>query len=48
MILIWFFVWLANDLIGAPAPLHFDPVNIWTATLILSLAVDIQIQGGSR
>jgi hypothetical protein len=38
---IWFLVWLAADLTGGRAPLRFDPVNAWTATLILTIALDV-------
>jgi hypothetical protein len=38
---VWFVVWLAADLIGGRAPLRFDPVNVWAATLILAIALDV-------
>ena len=41
MTVVWFVVWLAADLIGGHAPLRFDPVNGWAATLILALALDL-------
>jgi hypothetical protein len=41
MTVLWFLIWLAADLIGSDAPLRFDPVNVWTATLILALALDV-------
>jgi hypothetical protein len=41
MTLIWFVVWLIADHIGSPEPLRFDPVNVWTATLLLAIALDL-------
>jgi hypothetical protein len=45
MTLIWFVVWLVADLIGDKEPLRFDPVNVWTATLILAIALDLGRSG---
>jgi len=39
--IVWFVVWLVANLIGDHEPLRFDPVNWWTATLLLSIALDI-------
>jgi hypothetical protein len=41
MTVIWFIVWLIADVIGDREPLRFDPLNWWTATLILAIALDI-------
>jgi len=41
MTLLWFAVWLVADLTGAHEPLRFDPVNVWTATLLLAIALDL-------
>jgi hypothetical protein len=41
MTLIWFVVWLIADHIGSPEPLRLDPVNVWTATLLLAVALDL-------
>jgi hypothetical protein len=41
MTLVWFVVWVISDHIGSPEPLHFDPVNVWTATLLLAIALDL-------
>ncbi len=41
MTFIWFAVWLVSNLIGDREPLTFDPVNAWTATLILCIALDL-------
>jgi hypothetical protein len=41
MTLIWFVIWLICNLIGDNEPLTFDPVNWWTGTLILVIALDL-------
>ena len=41
MTLIWLLIWFVFDLIGDNEPLHFDPVNFWTGTLILAIALDL-------
>jgi hypothetical protein len=41
MTLVWFLVWLVATLVGDSEPLRFDPVNVWTATLILAIALDL-------
>lgn len=41
MTFIWFVIWLVSDQIGDREPLTFDPVNAWTATLILCIALDL-------
>jgi hypothetical protein len=41
MTLIWFVVWLVADSIGDHEQLTFDPVNVWTATLLLAIALDV-------
>jgi hypothetical protein len=41
MTLIWFVVWLIADHIGSHEPLRFDPVNVWTATLLLAVSLDL-------
>lgn len=48
MTLLWFLIWLIANLIGGDEPLLFDPVNAWTATLILSIAVDLGAAHASR
>jgi hypothetical protein len=42
--LLWFVIWLICNLIGAEEPLLFDPVNWWTGTLILVIALDLARQ----
>jgi hypothetical protein len=37
----WFIVWLITNNIGGHNPLELDPVNFWTATLILAAAIDL-------
>jgi hypothetical protein len=39
--LIWLLIWFIADLIGDEEPLLFDPVNLWTGTLILALGLDL-------
>lgn len=41
MSIVWFIVWLIADNVGDNEPLRFDPLNVWTATLILTLALDV-------
>lgn len=41
MTLIWFIVWLIANTAGDDEPLLFDPVNAWTATLIVAIALDL-------
>ena len=41
MTLIWFVIWLIANNVGANEPLVLDPVNGWTGTLILGLALDL-------
>ena len=37
----WLVIWFVANLIGGSEPLALDPVNAWTATLILAVAVDL-------
>lgn len=37
----WLAIWLVASLIGGSEPLRLDPVNAWTATLILAVAIDL-------
>ena len=46
MTVLWFGVWLIAILIGDGEPLRADPVNAWTATLILAAALDLARAGG--
>jgi hypothetical protein len=53
--LLWFFVWIISNAVGDKEPLLTDPVNVWTWTLILAVAVDLAglhgnlgKRGGSR
>ena len=41
MTFIWFIVWLIANNVGGHEPLLFNPVNAWTATLILAIALDL-------
>jgi hypothetical protein len=40
MTLVWLAIWFVFDLVGDNEPLLFDPVNVWTGTLILAIALD--------
>jgi hypothetical protein len=48
MTVIWFIVWLISDHTGNRAPLLFDPANVWTATLLGALALDLAGLHASR
>lgn len=41
MAIAWFVIWFVCNLIGGDEPLKLDPVNGWTATLVLAIALDI-------
>jgi hypothetical protein len=41
MTIVWFIVWLIANSVGGREPLLFNPVNAWTATLILATALDL-------
>jgi hypothetical protein len=41
MTLIWLVIWFIADQIGGREPLMLNPVNAWTATLILAIALDL-------
>ena len=41
MTFIWFIVWLIANNMGGHKPLLFDPVNVWTGSLILAIALDL-------
>jgi hypothetical protein len=41
MTLVWFVIWLIANTVGGDEPLRLDPVNAWTATLILAVALDL-------
>jgi hypothetical protein len=43
MTFIWFIVWFIANLVGTNEPLLFDPVNAWTGTLILAIALDLSV-----
>ncbi len=44
--LAWLVIWLVANLIGGDEPLRLDPVNAWTATLILAAALDLNRPAG--
>jgi hypothetical protein len=39
--LIWFVIWLVANNVGGHEPLLLDPVNAWTGTLIVAIALDL-------
>jgi hypothetical protein len=41
MSVLWFIVWLIANNVGGTEPLDLSPVNAWTATLILAVALDV-------
>ena len=41
MTFVWFVVWLIANNVGGSEPLLLDPVNGWTGTLILAVALDL-------
>jgi hypothetical protein len=41
MTIVWFVIWLIANNVGDHEPLTADPVNAWTATLILAAALDL-------
>jgi hypothetical protein len=42
--LIWFVIWLICNLVGDEEALSASPVNWWTGTLILAVALDLSRQ----
>ncbi|MGH2983016.1 MAG: hypothetical protein ACRDK5_01980 [Solirubrobacterales bacterium] len=41
MTLAWLVIWFIANNTGAGEPLALDPVNGWTATLVLAVALDL-------
>ena len=41
MTLAWLAIWFVANLVGGREPLLLDPVNAWTGTLILAVALDL-------
>jgi hypothetical protein len=48
MTLLWFVVWLIANNIGAHEPLMANPVNAWTGTLIVAIALDLSAAHATR
>ena len=44
MTFLWIIVWFIANLVGGHEPLLLDPVNGWTGTLILCVALDLGAQ----
>jgi hypothetical protein len=41
MTILWFAIWLIANNVGGHEPLLADPVNAWTATLIVAVGLDL-------
>jgi hypothetical protein len=41
MTLVWLIIWFVANSIGDKEALTFEPVNAWTGTLILAVALDL-------
>jgi hypothetical protein len=41
MTLLWFVIWVIADHVGSNETLTFAPVNVWAATLLLAIALDL-------
>jgi hypothetical protein len=41
MTFLWFVIWLIANSVGGHEPLLADPVNAWTATLIVAVGLDL-------
>ena len=41
MTFVWLVIWFIANIIGGSELLKLDPVNAWTATLILAVAIDL-------
>jgi hypothetical protein len=39
--IVWFIAWLIANNIGGHEPLQLDPVNFWTGSLVLAIALDL-------
>ncbi len=48
MTVVWFLIWLIANNVGGHEPLALDPVNGWTATLILAVALDLAAAHATR
>ena len=46
MTIVWIGIWFVANLIGGSEPLETDPVNAWTATLVLAIALDLNRPAG--
>jgi hypothetical protein len=48
MTLVWFVIWLIANNVGGTEPLLLDPVNAWSATLIVAVALDLSAAHARR
>ena len=46
MTVVWLVIWFIANNVGGHEPLLLDPVNGWTGTLILAVALDLARAGG--
>lgn len=46
MTVLWIVIWFVANNVGGHEPLLLNPVNGWTATLILAIALDLARAGG--
>jgi hypothetical protein len=46
--LLWFVIWFVANNVGGNEPLLLDPVNAWTGTLLLALALDLSAAHATR
>jgi hypothetical protein len=45
MTFLWFVIWFISNNVGGHERLAFDPVNAWTGTLLLAVALDLARSG---
>ena len=48
MTFLWLIIWFVANLVGGNEPLLLDPVNGWTGTLILAVALDLGAAHATR
>jgi len=48
MTFIWFVIWLVANNVRGEEPLLLDPVNAWTGTLILAIALVLGASHATR
>ena len=48
MTIVWLIIWVIANNVGGVEPLILDPVNAWTATLILAIGLDLSAAHATR